>query len=242
MPVHDVGLKTCLVLLRVIPMDAPRSFNTVVLPHAISPENLYPTQMLTHLLHDVANVFDGRFLDLGGGWGAYTNIAARLGFDAISIDREPAAEWVPHLICDFSKDRLPVESNSIDVVFSKSVIEHFYVNELPHLMSEILRVLRPGGRLVLMTPDWESNTKTFYQVFTHVTPYTQSSLQQCLQMYGFNAVSVQRFIQLPPVWHSPLALFLSRLTYHIPVPRSLCEWVRWSKELSLVGVGVKPLD
>ncbi|HBH74726.1 MAG TPA: hypothetical protein DDY43_15170 [Synechococcales bacterium UBA10510] len=219
--------------------DAPRSFNSVVLPHAVDPGNEYPVKMLKYLLFEFAGVQQGRFLDLGGGWGAYTKIALDLGFDAISIDREPAAEGVPHHICDLKHGELPIESSSIDIVFSKSVIEHFYLHEIPHLMSEILRVLKPGGALLLMTPDWESNTKSFYQVFTHVTPYTRSSLAQCLKMYGFKNVSSKQFVQLPSVWHSAFARLMAKLTYYAPLPKSFSKWVRWSKELSLVGVGYK---
>ena len=219
--------------------DAPRSFNSVVLPHAVDPGSEYPVRMLKYLCFEVAGVKGGRFLDLGGGWGAYTRIALDLGFDAISIDREPAAEGVPYRICDLKHDEIPIDSNSIDIVFSKSVIEHFYLHEVPHLMAEILRVLKPGGALLLMTPDWESNTKGFYRVFTHVTPYTRTSLAQCLKRYGFQGISCEKFVQLPSVWHSAFAKLMATLTYYAPLPKGLSKWVRWSKELSLVGVGYK---
>lgn len=220
--------------------EAPRSFNSVVLPHALDHENPYPRQMLQHLLHDVAKVRSGRFLDLGGGWGGHTIVAKELGFEALSIDRESAAGNVPCVVCDIARDAYPVESNSIDVVFSKSVIEHLYLTELPHLMSEVTRVLKPGGAFVIMTPDWDSNLHNFYRVFSHVTPYTQESLSQCLRMYGFDAVKVEKLVQLPSTWHSPFFSALSRLTACLPLPRSASIWVRWSKELSLIGVGYKP--
>lgn len=220
--------------------DAPRSFNTVVLPHALDLDNPYPRQMLQYLLNDVAGVRSGRFLDLGGGWGTYTLLARDLGFEALSIDRECASADVPSVVCDISRDVFPVESNCMDVVFSKSVIEHFYLTQLPHVMSEVKRVLKPGGAFLVMTPDWDSNVHNFYRVFSHVTPYTQESLSQCLMMYGFDAIKVIKLVQLPSTWHSPLFSALSRLTARFPLPRGTSKWVRWSKELSLVGVGYKP--
>lgn len=220
--------------------QAPRSFNAIVLPHALDHDNPYPRQMLRHLLHDVAGVRGGCFLDLGGGWGAYTLLARDLGFDALSIDREGAAADVPSVVCDIAQDTFPVESNSMDVVFSKSVLEHFYLTQLPHVMSEVARVLKPGGAFVVMTPDWDSNVHNFYRVFSHVTPYTQESLSQCLTMYGFEAVKVDKLVQLPSTWSNPFFSALSRLTACLPLPRSTSKWVRWSKELSLIGVGYKP--
>jgi len=222
--------------------QAPRSFNAIALPHALNHDNSYPGKMLRHLLQDVAGVHGGRFLDLGGGWGAYTVLARDLGFDALSIDREDAAADVPSVVCDIAEDTFPIESSSIDVVFSKSVLEHFYITQLPHLMQEVVRVLKPGGAFVVMTPDWDSNVRNFYRVFSHVTPYTQESLSQCLRMYGFDSVKVDKLVQLPITWDNPFFSSLSRLTARLPLPRSISKWVRWSKELSLIGVGYKPIS
>lgn len=220
--------------------DMPRTFNTVVLPHARDHENPYPRQMMKHILNDFAGVDHGRLLDLGGGWGTYTLLAKELGFDAFSIDRENAAANVPSVVCDVANDTFPIEANSVDVVFSKSVIEHFYLSQLPHLMGEVFRVLKPGGAFIVMTPDWDSNVKNFYKVFSHVTPYTCESLAQCLTMFGFDKVKVDKLVQLPIAWDSSVFALLSRVTAMLPLPRSTSKWVRWSKELSLIGVGYKP--
>jgi SAM-dependent methyltransferase len=128
----------------------------------------------------------------------------------------------------------------MDVVFSKSFIEHFYIGELPHIFSEVSRVLKPGGVCVFLTPDWEYNSKEFYQVFTHVTPYTRSSIEQCLKMYGFDQVWSKSLIQLPQVWERKFLTLLSDITSYLPIPRSAGKWVRWSKERYLLGVGYKP--
>lgn len=220
--------------------EQPKSFNRIVLPHARGQETGYPAELLRHIMHDLAGIRQGRFMDLGGGWGAHTSIAMHIGFDAVSVDREAASDEVPHVVCNIARDRLPFEDNHFDVIFSKSVIEHFYTFELPHLMAEILRVLKPGGKVVFMTPDWDSNTRNFYKVFSHVTPYTLESLTQCLRMYGFDSVKSTKLIQLPSTWHSPFMAILARFTAVLPLPRSTSKWVRWSKEASLVGVGTKP--
>jgi predicted SAM-dependent methyltransferase len=48
---------------------------------------------------------------------------------------------------------LPVRTESIDYVFCEHFIEHVERPDAKHLVCEILRVLRPGGRLRLSTPD-----------------------------------------------------------------------------------------
>ncbi len=219
----------------------PTTFNDVVLPHALDEADPYPPKLMNHIFLDIIKVKSGRIVDLGGGWGQHAKIVADMGYEVTSVDRERATLEVPSILCDFMIDPLPFDDNSIDVIYSKSVIEHFYVRDLPHLFGEVLRVLKPGGVFVITTPDWEYNMREFYHIFTHVTPYTKSSLRQCLQMYGFNRVSTRNLIQLPMVWNNRWLKMLSDLTSILPLPRSMNKWVRWSKERLLLGLCYKPV-
>lgn len=224
------------------PSDSqPLNFNDVVLPHVLDTADPYPPKLMRHILNDIVKINSGRLVDLGGGWGQHAKIASEMGFEVTSVDRENAALNIDSVICDFMVDPLPFEDNSIDAIYSKSVIEHFYVRDLPHIMNEVMRVLKPGGAFVITTPDWEYNTKEFYRVFTHVTPYTKSSLKQCLQMYGFDRVETQNLVQLPMVWGNDLLRILSNITAVLPLPRSISKWVRWSKERLLLGLCYKPV-
>lgn len=48
---------------------------------------------------------------------------------------------------------MPFEDGSFDVVFSCHVVEHFKAWEIPGVLLEWIRVLRPGGKLVAELPD-----------------------------------------------------------------------------------------
>ncbi len=218
----------------------PRTFNNTVLSHTKKVQTGYPEKLMEYALSEFGRAKSGRLMDLGGGFGFHGMIAQNMGFDVISVDREPAVSGVKSVICDFASEILPLEDNSIDIVFSKSVIEHFYVRELPHIMGEVKRVLRPGGAFIALTPDWESNQRQFFQIFTHVTPYTVSSMGQFLRMYGFDRVRAEAVMQLPSTWHSPMMKSLANITNLLPLPRSTGKWVRWSKERMLIGVGFQP--
>jgi SAM-dependent methyltransferase len=50
-------------------------------------------------------------------------------------------------------DMAGVRSASVDAVWSSHNIEHVYAHEVPRVLREFLRVLRPGGELLLTTPD-----------------------------------------------------------------------------------------
>jgi len=92
------------------------------------------------------------------GWGAGESSAARreAGAQPIAVDVAPearrrAAERVPGL--DLRRwhdgDRLPLDDASVDTVWAGEVIEH--VVDLAPWLSEVRRVLRPGGTLLLTT-------------------------------------------------------------------------------------------
>lgn len=221
---------------------APITFNKVVLGDELDPSDPYPPKLMKHILFGLLNASGGRFVDLGGGRGHLTKVVEGLGFDVLSLDREPPLVNVPYEVVDIANERMPLPDNSVDVLFSKSVFEHFYIHELPPLMSEAMRVLKPGAPMVVLTPDWEWNMKEFYRVFTHVTPYTKSSLHQCLTMYGFDQVRVDNLIQLPEIWNSKALQLLANAVSRLPIPRSFGKWARWSKERSVIGIGRKPVN
>lgn len=47
---------------------------------------------------------------------------------------------------------IPLESNSVDRVFSLAVIEHLDDRDLALIFSESARILRPAGKIILTTP------------------------------------------------------------------------------------------
>ena len=102
-----------------------------------------------------------------------------------------------------------------------------------------MRVLKKGGLLITLTPDWESNYKKFYDDFTHRSPFTTISLKDVYELNNFKDVNTFKFRQLPIVWKYPLLnYFCSFISIFIPV-RVTNKFLRWSRELMLIGVGRK---
>ena len=118
-----------------------------------------------------------------------------------AVDYCPEAEIK---IADLEHDGIPYPDGYFDVIYSKSVVEHFYYPE--SVVSEIFRVLRPGGVSLTLTPDWDVNYRMFYCDYTHRTPFTVESLRDLLLIHRFTDVSVERFRQLPMVWKHPAVL------------------------------------
>lgn len=101
----------------------------------------------------------GRFLDLGCNWGRWCIAASRLGYEVFGIDPVleaiHAASFVASKLgakCRYvcgDAVRLPFADESVDVVFSYSVLQHFAREDVQKTLAEIKRVLKPGGRCLI---------------------------------------------------------------------------------------------
>jgi SAM-dependent methyltransferase len=83
---------------------------------------------------------------------------------------------------------LPFRSGSFGHVHCRHVLEHL-ADPLP-FMREILRVLAPGGRILLLT---DRMTSGFWDDYTHQRPYTLVSLRHLAKDAGFRKFSVYPF-------------------------------------------------
>lgn len=145
---------------------------------------------------------------------------------------------------NFNTDKLPYADNSFDIVFTKSVIEHIANTE--HFLSELKRVLKPGGKIIVLTPAWEYNYKDFYNDYTHVKPFHRKGLQDALKINGFSNVNVEYHYHLPWLWKKPalfpLVLFLrifSRWKWKNREENIHRVNIRFSQEVQLLGVAIK---
>src|SRR6185369_6112929 len=105
-----------------------------------------------------------RILDLGCGSGVVANHLASAGGRVTAIDgnveairfastqfRLPNLEFRAGLLEDLV---LPAES--FDRVYCLEVVEHLYQHQIHELLAKVLWLLRPGGRLLLTTPNYRS--------------------------------------------------------------------------------------
>jgi SAM-dependent methyltransferase len=84
---------------------------------------------------------------------------------------------------------LPFKDASFTSIDCQHVIEH--VEQPLFLMKECHRVLKPGGRAVIVTPNVRSVGFDFYIDYTHIRPFTTTSLQRVAYDAGFFRYTVQ---------------------------------------------------
>lgn len=66
----------------------------------------------------------------------------------------------PDVLCDLHRLE-PFADNSADEILSVHVIEHFWRWEVVHILKEWLRVLKPGGKMILECPNLLSACQQF---------------------------------------------------------------------------------
>lgn len=75
----------------------------------------------------------------------------------LRLDVDPAVE--PDIVATIT-DMSPVPDASVDAVYSHHNIEHVYAHEVALAMQEFFRVLRPGGEVLIGTPDLQNVART----------------------------------------------------------------------------------
>jgi len=144
---------------------------------------------------------NSKTLDLGYGDGAFLKLLEREKINSKGYDYDTI---------NFENEKIPEVSNSIDFITCNSVIEH--LNDVSNLMNETYRILKPGGKLILITPNFQYDYKQFYDDPTHVNPFTVAKLNNILELHGYQNIKILPWIvkKSPFLWKLPFNFFFAR--------------------------------
>ncbi len=84
---------------------------------------------------------------------------------------------------NLEKDPFKINDNTLDVILNYSVIEH--LSDPSNFLQESYRCLKPGGVIVIETPNWKKSYRNFFDDYTHIKPYTPESLSRILLDFGY---------------------------------------------------------
>lgn len=146
-----------------------------------------------------------KVLDVGAGAGIFSIVLAQIGFDVTAADiadeDDPEINFYKKFQCKFvsvnlGQQTMPFSNAEFDAILCLHVLEHL---EKPRAgLMEMRRVLRPGGMLVLMTPNGlitsffnKLGPLKFKGKSEHVKEYTLRELLYMLKFFGFETCSVE---------------------------------------------------
>ena len=161
-----------------------------------------------------------RVVDLACGDGDFLGLLKEQGIPAVGVDFDPVCctavrERGLEIECQDVFDFLSAAPEaSFDGVFSAHLVEHLPYDKVLELTRLSWRVLRPGGVIVLVTPNVRglyTHLESFYLHFGHVSFYHPELLCFFLAQAGFTNWEWGENPQMAtPLWGRP--------TLHIPLP------------------------
>jgi SAM-dependent methyltransferase len=156
-----------------------------------------PPALQRHILHFEAMIADavtafaaempanGRVLDAGAGEGRYRRFFEHTRYTAVDLAIGDTAWDYQQLDAFADLTDLPFRDASFDAVINIVTLEH--VREPGRVLYELHRVLKAGGRLLLVTPhEWEEHQQPhdYYR-------YTRYGLEYLLTRAGFNTIEIE---------------------------------------------------
>ena len=150
-------------------------------------------------------------LDLGCGRGEWLELMQENGFQVLGVDLDEG------MLEACGEKKLPVEnkdalaalkdlpSESQSIISGFHIAEHLSFDTLKEVVRESLRVLKPGGLLILETPNPENlvvGTSSFYLDPTHLRPLPPELLSFLPEHYGFERTKILRLQESPELRES----------------------------------------
>lgn len=194
-------------------LPAPGSFNAADRKHLRNPpwwhRLAYINRILPTAIRDAVDdahiAQDAVVLDYGCADQQYRHLFARQRYLGADLPGNPQADVVIR-----DDGRLPLGDDSVDVVLSSQVLEHVANPAL--YLEESLRVLRPGGRLVLST----HGIMIFHPDPVDYWRWTGQGLQKILRDVGFEVVTQRGIMGL-----AATGLQLVQDSLYVALPRML---------------------
>lgn len=125
-------------------------------------------------------------LELGGVAGVFVDMCLKAGArSVVSIDRYPLGpKVIKYDILKYYKDT----KKKFDIVYARHMLEHFSTMDVLYIMKQTFKILRPGGKFVIVVPNMNNiamATNEFWREFEHVRPYPMIGITQNLEQIGF---------------------------------------------------------
>ena len=140
----------------------------------------------------------------------------------IAVDLNPdtkAAAVDAEVLQTSSEDLSAVADGTVDVVFTSNFFEHLPdKGSLLRTLTEVRRVLRPGGHLVVLMPNLRYLGGRYWDYLDHHLPLTHASLAEGIELSGLTVERVEpKFLPYTVKSRLPTNAALIRLYLKVPL-------------------------
>ena len=111
-----------------------------------------------------------------------------------------------------------IKGSSIDLCFVSNFFEHITRDDIVKTIKEINRVLKNGGKLLVLQPNIRYCYKDYWMFFDHITPLDDRSITEILEVNGFKVTEVKpRFLPYTSKGRLPKSALLIKLYLKLPI-------------------------
>lgn len=136
---------------------------------------------------------DAVVLELGAGYCDFINqIKARDKY-ALDINAQ-VAEYCNSDVkfTDVPLEKSDIAGESVDIIFASNLLEHLGDQEVNILLAQTYRLLKKGGKIILIQPNYYYCYREYWDDFTHVKAYSHVSLGDLLASKGLKIKRVEK--------------------------------------------------
>jgi SAM-dependent methyltransferase len=141
---------------------------------------------------------DAHVLELGAGYCDWINnvrAARRVAVDLWSEMPAYVEPGVEPVVVDIAKGLESFAPASFDIVLASNLLEHFSPETAAKIVESVARLIRPGGRFIVIQPNFRYSWRKYFDDYTHRSIFTDVSLPALLRAAGFTIVTVKpRFV------------------------------------------------
>lgn len=162
---------------------------------------------------------DQGLLDLGAGYADFSRLIVAAKKWGLDRNSELVTYWGDSVVplIQSALDPWPLATGTLGTVFASNFFEHFTIEQGSAILFQAERVLRPGGKLIVIQPNFRLEPRRYFDDYTHRTPYTDTGFADFLRSLGWKIVrSEPRFLPFSMKSRLPAAEWLVRLYLALP--------------------------
>jgi SAM-dependent methyltransferase len=170
-------------------------------------------------------------LDLAAGYCEFINNIKCKSKIAVDLNEDIVNYAGPdvRVVLSASDAMTDIASASVDVVFVSNFFEHMPTKQIfLATLKEIRRVLRSGGKLLILQPNIRFLNGEYWDFLDHHIPLTDRTLVEAVQSVGMRAVEVKpQFLPYTTKSRFPQHPLLIKLYLRVPLAHSLLGKQAW---------------